>query len=366
MTSGMGPQEYPCSFEAGAKCSLDDLPILPEGTLRKKRTLGEALYGKVYLVESGPPGDTHTLAVKKMSRESVLRGGLGIESAQNEIHAALTLRTLQEPVPYTVEMLFAARDEHYFYLAMEHCRHGELFAVLEQNGAFANEAVLREVIWQVLVALKGLHQAGIAHRDISLENLLVADDGTVRLCDFGQAIQIHAPGKIKSEVRVKPSPLGYPGKPLYRPPEIEEDREYSGKAMDMFACGVLLYTLAVGTYPFQCSASRCPYLFPPEERGASRCVHIQGEVVACGVLDQVSPALIDLLEQMLAPCFEKRVTAEEALAHPWLVGTLFGMWLNIDAEEKGELDLADVPDDDVSTAPGSDAGDSTADCDSFC
>jgi len=340
------PSTYPTTFDAAAETSLEDLPYLPEGAIRKIRTLGEAIYGKVYLaeiageMEAGPGiGTGPALALKKMPRADVLKSGKGVECARNEIHASLAIRELQ--LPYSVKVLGAAQDDQFFYLATEYCALGELFSVLERSGRFVNEAVLREVICQVLLALRGLHRAGIAHRDVSMENVLVAEDGTVRLCDYGQAVLVHPPENEHLEARVPSSQYGLPGKPCYRAPEVRVGTAYRAKPIDTFACGVLLYTLAVGSYPCQ-NGIADSFLFPANDVSADRCTRMTTQLAHQGISEWLSPALVDLLEQMLAPCPEKRATIEDALAHPWLTGTLDNLWLGLnidDAEESDELPM---------------------------
>mmetsp|Transcript_96216 Transcript_96216/g.206506 ORF Transcript_96216/g.206506 Transcript_96216/m.206506 type:complete len:364 (-) Transcript_96216:180-1271(-) len=340
---------YPLTFEMAARCAIKDLPVLEKGSWRKVRTLGEANYGKVYLAEgvlpSMPPhlvggrglpsAAPRTFALKQMRRRDVISGGKGLESAQNELHAALTLFGAQ--VPFTAQVLGLAQDCDYFYLATEYCAHGELFAVLQRAGRFKSEQVLREVISQVLQALQALHEAGVAHRDVSLENLLVADDGSLRLIDFGQAIMVHGPNGVREEALVPQSDMGLPGKPNYRAPEVKLGRPYSAKKADSYACGALLYTLVVGSYPFQGTDVASSYLFMTEGDGEI-CDRLGPQLRELGLEGQVSPGLLDLLEQLLAQRPEQRASVEEALAHPWLVGTLDGFYMPSDNEGFGGMD----------------------------
>uniref|UniRef100_A0A7S1Q5U9 Protein kinase domain-containing protein n=1 Tax=Alexandrium catenella TaxID=2925 RepID=A0A7S1Q5U9_ALECA len=325
---------YPCSFVSIAKKRLEELPWLERDKWHKVRTLAEANYGKVYLAEASLPGLPRVFALKQMRRAAVLANGRRLESAANEIHAALAVARLR--LPYVAKVLFAAQDQDHFYLATEYCEHGELFSVLQSKGRFKSEQVLREVSWQVLQTLQALHNTGVAHRDVSLENLLVAADGSLRLIDFGQALLIHSPGRMDGEAPVSPLAEGLPGKDAYRAPETIALQPYLASKLDVFACGILMYTLAVGSYPY--SNGNSGYLFPSEELRAERCVRLAPQLRELGFEDCVSPGLLDLLEQMLAPDPEKRITAEEALHHPWLAGTLDGL----DALLSEGLDLEGV------------------------
>mmetsp|Transcript_69318 Transcript_69318/g.181639 ORF Transcript_69318/g.181639 Transcript_69318/m.181639 type:complete len:352 (-) Transcript_69318:165-1220(-) len=328
---------YPRSFEEAGAASLANLPQLSEvvGSWRRVKTLGEANFGKVFLVRATPaaPGQElpEVFALKRMPRGRVLAGGDGLESALNEILAGLALKGLS--LPHTAQVLFAAQDVDFFYLATEYCEHGELFSVLQtlvtkkQTGM--SEGVLREVMQQVLQAVRSLHAAGIAHRDISLENLLITGTGSVRLIDFGQAVIAHPPGEAWKESPVRPCKRGLPGKPCYRAPELMAGVPYLATKVDAFACGVLLYTLAVGAYP-------SGDLWPIEELHADRCQKLRPYLQEHKLESRVPPGLLDLLEQLLAPRPVKRATVEEAACHPWLVGTLDGLCAPMDVDEENE------------------------------
>lgn len=341
LIAGMEPRKlkdlkvnYPCSFdEAGG--SLHSLPCLNDiiSSWQRIKTLGEANFGKVYLARASDvaPGVElpEVFALKRMRRGAVLAGGCGLESAQNEILAGLALRGLE--LPNTARVYFAAQDDDFFYLATEYCEHGELFSVLQglvsRTKAGMSEGVLREIMGQVLRAVQALHEAGVAHRDISLENLLVTKTGSVRLIDFGQALMVSA-GQGCNEAAVRPCRRGPPGKSCYRAPEVMAGVPYCATKADAWACGVLLYTLAVGAYP---GAD----LFPPSELGADRC-RMSAYLEKHGLRSRVPPGCQDLLEQLLAPRPAARASVADAAAHPWLVGTLNGLCGPVDVDEVGD------------------------------
>jgi serine/threonine protein kinase len=209
---------YPCTFENAAEKPLEEtLLVLQQGSMRKVRTLSEAIHGKIKLVESFLPDHPSTFVVKQISKAAVCQG---LESPRNEIHASLAISCSLQ-VPNTAKVFFAAQDEKFFYLASEHCANGELLAVVNKAGCLEGDSLLREVLCQILIAVKALHEAGIAHRDLSLENVLVASDGGLRLIDWAQAILVRKPGSnVLEEVRVSQAD-GPPGKPYYRAPELD-------------------------------------------------------------------------------------------------------------------------------------------------
>jgi serine/threonine protein kinase len=317
---------YPCSFEDAAQMPLEEtLPTLKPGSMRKIKTLSDALNGKIKLVEGFLPDHPNTFVVKQVSKNAKFAG---LESPGNEIHAALAIKSLG--VPNTAEVYFAAKDEKSYYLATEHCANGELLQVINKAGRLEGDALLREVLFQILLAVGELHRHGVAHRDISLENILVAADGGLRLIDWAQAIMVRDPRKSSAEARV-PLTSGPPGKPHYRGPELQGGGSYLATKADTFAIGVILYVLVVGAYPFvpnRSSTMSGVGLFPDNEMKLSRCSRLSSQLQkVCGdISDTISPGCLDMMEQLLAPNPELRLSVEEALCHPWLTGSVTGFW----------------------------------------
>jgi serine/threonine protein kinase len=177
-------------------------------------------------------------------------------------------------------------------------------------------------MWQVFSGVKVLHDKGVVHRDISLENFFVRSNGTVCLGDYGQALQVHdRVGGEEAQIRMGHLP---PGKTGYRAPELysRPGSMYSGKAADVFACGVVLYALAVKNYPFHKAVPS--YLFPAKAQHVdlSRCGKFRGQLAYLGYT-HLSEGLVDLLERLFAPGPAERITITEALAHPWFQGISF-------------------------------------------
>jgi len=236
-------------------------------------------------------------------------------------------------IPNAAQVLWAEQDEKSFYLASEHCPNGELLSVIHKAGCIQDEQLLREVLNQILIFVDALHKKGVAHRDLSLENVLVAADGGLRIIDFAQAVKVCAAGDLQNEARVSQE-QGPPGKPFYRGPEVAKGEPYLATKVDMFAVGVMLYAMVVGAYPFTPKAScdkdtdYLSELFPAEQAGLGRCIRLRSKLQKANkdLLERLSPGCLDLMEQLLAPNPELRLSAAEALAHPWLTGAVTGLW----------------------------------------
>ncbi|KAG7282258.1 hypothetical protein CRUP_038426, partial [Coryphaenoides rupestris] len=156
-------------------------------------------------------------------------------------------------------------------------------------------------IQQILEAVLHCHQMGVVHRDLKPENLLLASkckNAAVKLADFGLAIEVQGEQQAW---------FGFAGTPGYLSPEVLRKEAY-GKPVDIWACGVILYILLVGYPPFwdedqhklyqQIKAGA--YDFPSPE------------------WDTVTPEAKNLINQMLTINPAKRITAQEALKHPWV------------------------------------------------
>uniref|UniRef100_A0A8C4XC31 calcium/calmodulin-dependent protein kinase n=1 Tax=Erpetoichthys calabaricus TaxID=27687 RepID=A0A8C4XC31_ERPCA len=177
---------------------------------------------------------------------------------------------------------------------------GELFEDIVAR-EYYSEADASHCIQQILEAVLHCHQMGVVHRDLKPENLLLASKSkgaAVKLADFGLAIEVEGEQQAW---------FGFAGTPGYLSPEVLRKDPY-GKPVDLWACGVILYILLVGYPPFwdedqhrlyqQIKAGA--YDFPSPE------------------WDTVTPEAKDLINKMLTINPAKRITAAEALKHPWI------------------------------------------------
>merc|ERR1719353_2726074 len=119
---------YPCSFVEAAQAPLEQmLPQLESGSLRKVKTLSNAIHGKVKLMADK---DAKNFVIKQVPKTA---SNQGLECPRNEIYAALAIS--QHPhIPNAAKFLFAKQDEKSFYLASEHCPNGELLSVVHKAG----------------------------------------------------------------------------------------------------------------------------------------------------------------------------------------------------------------------------------------
>jgi serine/threonine-protein kinase SRK2 len=121
---------------------------------------------------------------------------------------------------------------------------GELFGIIRKARRFPeNDA--RYFFQQIVCGIEYLHGDGVTHRDIKLENVLIGDikpGALIKICDFGYSKRPDIENSAcKSMV----------GTPAYLAPEVLANKAYSGITADVWSCGVLLYVMLVGAYPFE-------------------------------------------------------------------------------------------------------------------
>ncbi|XP_026771210.1 calcium/calmodulin-dependent protein kinase (CaM kinase) II gamma 1 isoform X10 [Pangasianodon hypophthalmus] len=202
--------------------------------------------------------------------------------------------------PNIVRLHDSIAEEGFHYLVFDLVTGGELFEDIVAR-EYYSEADASQCINQILESVNHIHQHDIVHRDLKPENLLLASKmkgAAVKLADFGLAIEVQGDQQAW---------FGFAGTPGYLSPEVLRKDPY-GKPVDIWACGVILYILLVGYPPFwdedqhklyqQIKAGA--YDFPSPE------------------WDTVTPEAKNLINQMLTINPAKRITAEQALKHPWV------------------------------------------------
>jgi serine/threonine-protein kinase len=132
-----------------------------------------------------------------------------------------------------------------FYVMEYYCKNlgnmiGEHFRVEERSRIMAPDKVIHYGL-QILDGLSCLHQASIVHRDIKPYNILVTDQDSVKICDFGLS-------KLRGETRGRPRNLQI-GSPFYTPPEQEKEPELVDDRADLYSCAVMLYRMLTGELP---------------------------------------------------------------------------------------------------------------------
>uniref|UniRef100_A0A8C8WWT8 calcium/calmodulin-dependent protein kinase n=1 Tax=Panthera leo TaxID=9689 RepID=A0A8C8WWT8_PANLE len=186
----------------------------------------------------------------------------------------------------TVRLHDSISEEGFHYLVFDLVTGGELFEDIVAR-EYYSEADASHCIQQILEAVLHCHQMGVVHRDLKPENLLLASKckgAAVKLADFGLAIEVQGDQQAW---------FGFAGTPGYLSPEVLRKEAY-GKPVDIWACGEA--SVSVGG----ASGRESWAYFPSPE------------------WDTVTPEAKNLINQMLTINPAKRITAHEALKHPWV------------------------------------------------
>ncbi|XP_037496158.1 serine/threonine-protein kinase SAPK2 isoform X2 [Jatropha curcas] len=190
-------------------------------------------------------------------------------------------------------------------IVMEYAAGGELFERICNAGRFSEDEA-RFFFQQLISGVSYCHSMQICHRDLKLENTLL--DGStaprVKICDFGYSKSAVLHSQPKSTV----------GTPAYIAPEVLSKKEYDGKIADVWSCGVTLYVMLIGAYPFE---------DPGDPKNFRKSI---GRILSVhySIPDyvRVSVECRHLLSRIFVANPEKRITIPEIKNHPWFLKNL--------------------------------------------
>ncbi|XVE49099.1 hypothetical protein DITRI_Ditri01bG0054800 [Diplodiscus trichospermus] len=188
-------------------------------------------------------------------------------------------------------------------IVMEYAAGGELFERICNAGRFSEDE------WSVFAnfsCFTSFNFQQICHRDLKLENTLL--DGSpaprLKICDFGYSKSSLLHSRPKSTV----------GTPAYIAPEVLSRREYDGKMADVWSCGVTLYVMLVGAYPFEDQED--PKNF---RKTISRIMSVQYKIPD---YVHISQDCRHLLSRIFVASPSRRITIKEIKSHPWFLKNL--------------------------------------------
>ncbi|CAG9325186.1 SNF1-like_9 [Blepharisma stoltei] len=190
------------------------------------------------------------------------------------------------------------------YMVMEYVPNGDFQMFLNKNGKLDEEKA-RFYFQQLISAVKFCHKKKVAHRDLKLENLMLDENMNIKISDFGLS-NFMEDGKFLQT---------YCGSLNYSAPEILLGTPYNGASVDIWSCGVILYTFLTGMLPF--SGSDVRSLFKKIVNGRFDIKPVK-----------YSKPALDLIYKMLDPDPISRINIEQIEEHPWIKQNL-PMSLNV-------------------------------------
>lgn len=197
------------------------------------RLIGEGGMANVYLA--------HDIILDRMVAVKILRGDLAddekfVRRFQREAIAASSLTH-----PNIVGMYDVGEDNGDYFIVMEYINGKTLKSLIKKRGALTLPEVM-DIMMQLLDGIKCAHDSYIIHRDIKPQNVLILDDGTVKITDFGIATALN-----NNELTQTNSVMG---SVHYLPPEQANGGSTTVKS-DIYSLGILMYELLTGKLPFK-------------------------------------------------------------------------------------------------------------------
>ncbi|PIN07675.1 Ca2+/calmodulin-dependent protein kinase, EF-Hand protein superfamily [Handroanthus impetiginosus] len=255
------------------------------------RELGRGQFGITYLCTEKATG-------LKYACKSISRGKLVTVKDMEDVRREIMILQHLTGQPNIVEFKGAYEDKKSLYLVMELCSGGELFDRITAKGSYSEREAAR-IGRQIVNVVHVCHFMGVMHRDLKPENFLMVnrdEDSPLKATDFGLSVFIEA-GKVYKNIV---------GSAYYVAPEVLH-KNY-GKEIDVWSAGVILYILLSGFPPFW--AEKEKDIFEEILKG-----HVDLQTPPW---PSISNGAKDLIKKMLTMDPKKRITAAEALEHPWL------------------------------------------------
>lgn len=271
-----------------------DIPIMHDSDRYELvRDIGAGNFGVARLMTDKQTGEL--VAVKYIERGEKID-----ENVQREI---INHRSLRHP--NIVRFKEVILTPTHLAIVMEYASGGELFERICNAGRFSEDEA-RFFFQQLISGVSYCHAMQVCHRDLKLENTLL--DGStaprLKICDFGYSKNSVLHSQPKSTV----------GTPAYIAPEVLLKKEYDGKMADVWSCGVTLYVMLVGAYPFE----------DPEEpknfrKTIQRILNVQYSIPD---YVHISPECRHLISRIFVADPSKRITIPEIKNHEWFLKNL--------------------------------------------
>ncbi|KAJ0410197.1 hypothetical protein P43SY_002529 [Pythium insidiosum] len=274
-----------------------------------EHTLGSGLQGKVKLGINTQTGERVALKIidcAKLNRKSMINVYREVEAMSRVRHAnVLRLLGVYDELPYVKKN---GTTKTVILIVLELATGGELFDFMMYTGCFS-ESIARAYFQQLVLGLEACHANGVYHRDIKPENLLLDENFSLKIADFGLSGLREGPNGAVFELFTQC------GTRSYMSPEVLSCQPYEGEPADVWSAGVVLFIMLAGFPPFQiaqrqdwwfraCAARQYEAFWAAHERSA-----------------KFSDGAKSLLTRIFAVNPQERITLQEMKEHPWVKET---------------------------------------------
>ena len=262
------------------KFSVEDFTKVTDGFLPIE--LGSGAYGRVYLVRHNETKEEY--ALKVIEKKKLRNMYENFDIIYNEIKIQSKLEH-----PNIIKLYSMDETDNEINIIMEYAKNGNLYQLITRNKTGFSEKIAFQYFIQVVNAVYFLHENQIIHRDIKPENLLIGENNTIKLCDFGWAKNLSLKNRSS-----------YCGTVEYMAPEIIESENYD-YSVDIWSLGILLYELLMGHSPFKDKTTK------------NTIVNIKLHELKFD--KEISEDCKDLINKLLEVNKEKRLNIKDILTH---------------------------------------------------
>lgn len=249
-----------------------------------EQLLGAGAYGQVFLAElKNDPSRKYAIKIMHMKKMS--------EHTRNQMREELNVLHKVDH-PHVVKYVQSFEDDKYLYIIMEYIQGHDLYMNMDTNGIYSEQAAAR-LIYRILEAFNHIHSAGVVHRDVKPDNIMINQNGEPKIIDFGLSKDI---GQSIRELKT------IAGSKMFMAPEIIDHTSHSFPC-DMWSLGIILFMMLSGSHPFDPN-------------------NLEHEIVNDALIflpewDRISQLAKDLIRGLLEKNPYKRLNAKSALDHIW-------------------------------------------------
>lgn len=257
--------------------------------------LGDGYYGKIKLA-------THLATNEKVAVKFIEKSKL--TGRKDEINVEREIAIMQKlKHPNIIQLLTVINAPTAVYLIMDYVNGMDLFDhIISKSKLTEKEA--QSVFIQIISGINYMHENGICHRDIRLENILVDKDLNIKIIDFGYSTFIYEDNNGNNNEKIEKLLNTNYGSYHYSAPEVIKGEDYLARPAELWSLGVLLYTMVCGFTPFD---------------------NVNEEILIQSVLNaefsfpsSLSFDCKDLIKGLLNPNIKDRYTIPQVLKHNWL------------------------------------------------
>ena len=263
-----------------------------EHDYKKLQILGEGTFATVYEAQNRITDIMRAMKIIKRQKRCS-------EQEKREITNEINiLKTMDHPNIVKIFEFYSNKDS--YSIIMEYCRGGPLVSEIKSYGPF-DEKYAAYVMYQIFSAINYCHNMNIIHRDLKPENILIVSKNksnnypNIKIGDFGMS-------KVVEKNAIQNL---FVGTIYYVAPEVIK-KKYNEKC-DIWSCGVIMYVLLTKKPPFD--GDMTEEIIASIEKGEYD--------LKSPPFDKISKSALDLIQKLLNKDVEKRISAQEALNHPW-------------------------------------------------